>query len=346
MIQIKIYNKAFSALTAFNQGEIGALSYKHSLTDIGSCDFILDINNSKVTSANLQNYNKIEVYNGSVVEWVGYIVKKDISLNKVTVRCKSLIGLLKKRLVGDAYTISGNAGTGIQNMLTAINASEDTYIAWGATDIVTAVNLTFGNQDALTVLKKVADVTAGQYIVDTDRKLYFKSVIGDDLSASVSFIYNVVNPELANILAFNVSDDGDDIFTKAYGKSDTLSSTKTNTTLKNKYGTLETYKNFRVANVQADLDALTNNEINDALYSPQLDLSPDVVDNFYVGDIVNIEINNKLVSISGNYQIVEKSIKIVNGQKMITVKINSRTIGVVNKIRDIESRVALLETKL
>jgi len=339
MIQIKIYNKAFSALTAFNQGEIGALSYKHSLTDIGSCDFILDINNVKVTSANLQNYNKIEIYNGSVIEWVGYIVKKDISLNKVTVRCKSLIGLLKKRLVGDAYTISGGAGAGIQSMLATLNASEDT-------DIVTAVNLTFGNQDALTVLKKVSDVTVGQYIVDIDRKLYFKSVIGDDLSASVSFIYNVVNPELANILAFNVSDDGDDIFTKAYGKSDTLSSTKTNATLKTKYGTLETYKNFRVANVQADLDALTDNEIADALYSPQLDLSPDVVDNFYVGDIVNIEINNKLVSISGNYQIVEKSIKIVNGQKMITIKINSKTIGVVNKIRDIESRVALLETKL
>lgn len=346
MIQIKIYDKTFVALASFNQGEFGALSYKHSLTDIGSCDFILDINNAKVTSANVQNYNKVEIYNGSTIEWVGYIVNKSISLNKVTVKCKSLIGLLKKRLVGNAYTISGNAGTGIQTMLSTINGVEDTKIAWGGTDISTVINLTFGNQDCFTVLKKVADVTIGQYIVDTDRKLYFKSQVGDDLSASVSFIYNVVNPELANILSFNVEDNGDDIITKSYGKSDTLTSTKTNNTLKTKYGLLESYKNFRVANVQADLDALTDNENIDALYSPQLDLSPDVVDNFYVGDIVNIEINNKLVSISGNYQILEKTVKIVNGQKMITVKINSQTVGIVNKIKDVESRLALLETKL
>lgn len=346
MRQVRIFNKEFSQLTAFLEGEFGALSYMDALGEVGSAEFILDIANEKVTDANLRHYNRVEILEEGVVQWVGYIARKSIEFNTVRVRCRSLIGLFKKRITGSPYTLSGDAGQAVSTLLSDINSSEDTGIAFGIEDISATINMTFDSQDAFYVLTKIADVAGAQFEVDTERSLSFKSQIGEDLSESIVFRYNIAQIEQANILNFNVDDDGDEIVTKAYGKSDALTSSQEDTALKAKFGLLETFKNFRVANVQGDLDALTDSEVKDAAFSPRIELSPNIKDTFKVGDVVRVQLLNKLINIDGDFQILEKSVKVVNRQKLISVKISNLTQDVVRKMRDLESRLALLESKV
>lgn len=346
MIQIKVYDKDMGELTAFNEGEFGRLEYKKTLGEIGDASFTLDINNSKVTTLNLQNYNRIEIAVDGTVEWVGYIIKKAISFTVVQIRCLELTAILKKRLVPSAYTLTGNVSTAVASLLSTINGDDDTGITLGATDLTDSVNLTFERQDALSVLKSLADSVGAQFRLNTDRTLDFLSSVGEDLSASVLFSYKTNQPSLANILKFDVSDDGDSIISRSIGKSDTLSSTQNDATLQGKYGVVEEFTNFRVANTQGNLDDLTADKNQDSLYSPSLDLATNVEDNFTIGDIVTIKISNKLVDIDNTFQVLEKSVKIVNNQKSISVKINEIPKSIVNTIGDLKSKVSLLENNL
>lgn len=346
MIQIKIYNKDMVALTAFNSGEFGRLQYKKTLGEIGDASFTIDINNDKASLVNLQHFNRVEISVDGTVEWLGIIVKKDVSFTTVQVRCLELIAVFKKRLVPSAFTLSGNVSTAFASLLTQINSDDDTGISAGLTDLSDSVNLTFERQDAITVLKSLASSVGGQFRLNTDRTLDFLSSVGQDLSASVLFTYVVTQPSQANILKFDVSDDGDSIVTRSIGKSDTLSSTQDDALLQSKYGVIEVFNNFRVANTQGNLDDLTNEKNMDSLFSPSLDLAPTVEDNFTIGDIVSIKIKNKLIDIDDTFQILEKSVKIVNNQKSISVKINEIPKTIVNTIGELKSKVELLENNL
>lgn len=346
MIQLKIYDKDMGELTAFNEGEFGRLQYKKTLGEVGDASFTIDINNSKVTTLNLQNYNRMEISVDGVVEWVGYIIKKDISFTVVQIRCLELIGILKKRLVPSAYTLSGNVSTAVDTLLAQINGDDDTGITLGATDLTDSVNMTFERQDALAVLKSLADSVGAQFRLNSDRTIDFLSSVGQDLSASVLFTYRTTQPSQANILKFDVSDDGDSIVSRSIGKSDALSSTQDDAPLQTKYGVIEQFNNFRVANTQGNLDDLTADKNMDSLFSPSLDLAPTVEDNFEIGDIVSIKIKNKLVDIDNTFQVLEKSVKIVNNQKSISVKINEIPKTIVNTIGDLKSKVELLENNL
>lgn len=346
MIQIKIYNKSFTELTAFNAGEFGGLEYQKTLGEVGDASFTLDINNAKVTTANLQNYNRVEILSDGVVEWVGYIIKKETSFTVVQVRCLELTGILKKRLVPSAYTLSGNVSTAVGTLLSDINGDDDTGITLGDTDLTDSVNLTFERQDALSVLKSLADSVGAQFRLNTDKTLDFLSAVGQDLSASVLFTYRTTIPSQANILKFDVSDDGDAIITRSIGKSDTLSSTQDDAPLQTKYGVIEEFTNFRVANTQGNLDDLTAQKNADSLFSPSIELAPTVDDNFTIGDVVSVKIKNKLIDIDDTFQVLQKSVKIVNNQKSISVKINEIPQNIVNTIGDLKRKVQLLETNL
>ncbi len=345
MLQIKIYDRTRTALTAFNLGEFGGLTYKKTLGQIGDASFNLDINNAKVTEVNMRNYNRIEILNAGVVEWSGYIVSKQINFNQVMVQCKGLIGILARRLTADNYTLSGNAGTAVGTLLAAINLTEDTGIVMGATDISTSINLTFNQQDAFSVLQKIADTVGGQFVVnDIDRTLDFKTTIGEDVSADVSLEYNIIQPQLANITNFDVQDNGDPIVSRSYGKTPTLTSMQDDAALKTKYGILEKFNSFSEANTQGILDALTLSKISDTLYSPTILLTPSDNDDFDIGDLVAVDIQNKLINIADTFQVLEKSVKIVNSQKQISVKINQLPQDITKNIRDLQRQVNILET--
>lgn len=343
---VRISNKTFTPLATFLEGEFSNLDYRQTLGEVGDCSFVLDLSNPKVIDANLRHYNRLEVIEDGVVQWVGFIAQKTVKLSVVELKCKELIGLLKKRLVGSGYTASGAAGTAVSSLLATINAAEDTGIAFGTEDVAATVNLTFERQSAFDAIKKIADTVGAQFEITTDRKLNFKTQVGSDLSSSVVFRYNSNQVSQANILRFEVQDDGDAIITKAYGKSDSLSSSQENTSLKASFGVLEGFMDFRIANTQASLDGLTTSECQGPLFSPQIELTPTVADNFNVGDVVRIQLKNKLVDLDDSYQILEKQVRVAGSEKHITVRVNSLIQSIVFNIGDISSRLSLLESKV
>ncbi len=345
MRQIKIYDREYNPLTAFNVGDYGGLTYRKTVGQIGDASFTLDINNVKVTEVNLRNYNRIAIEEDGVVKWNGYIIDKKINFNQVTVQCKELIGILGKRLVPDAYTLSGDAGVAIATLLSYINGIEDVGIIMGETDVTTSINLTFNQQDALSILKNIADTVGAQFKINDDRTLDFMMNIGEDKSSDVILAYNILQPQLANLTAFDVDDNGDNIVSRSFGKTSTLTSMQDDSGLRGKYGLLEQFNPFDQANTQGNLDALVSSKLSDTLFSPTLNLTPGQDDNFEIGDLVTVKISNKLISIDDSFQILEKSVKIVNSQKSISVKINKLPQELANIIKDLQVKVNLLETK-
>jgi hypothetical protein len=155
--------------------------------------------------------------------------------------------------------------------------------------------------------------------------------------------YNVNQISASNILQFRVDDNGDNIVTKSLGKSSALVSTKENVTLKNKFGVLEKFRDFRVANSQQVLDDFTDAEILGEQYSPQIDLNPSAPDNFKVGDTVKVVLKNALVDINDNFQVLEKTVQYVGKQKRIKVRINELPYDLAKRLADRDSRLDLLE---
>lgn len=344
MIQVKILDKSYAPLTTFNLGEINGLTYRNTMGQIGDASFVLDINNSKVTEENLRNYNRIEISTDGVINWVGYIIHKKINFNQVSVQCKELIGILGKRLVTNGYTMSGNAGVTISNLLNSINADEDTGISMGVTDVTTSINLTFNQQDVLSILQSISDTVGAQFKINPDRTLDFKTSVGNDISDEIRFEYNILQPQQANITNFDVDDSGENIVTRSYGVSNTLNSTQTDSALISKYGKLDIYNSFPQANSQTDLDNITHAKLMDTLFSPTINLVITEEDNFNIGDTVSIFLRNKLINIFDNYQILEKSVKIINSQKQISIKINSLPKTIADTIKILQVKVNSLET--
>jgi hypothetical protein len=314
------------------------LDYSDVVSQVGDASFTLKLDNTKVTEANVRNFNRIEIIEDGTVRWVGFILRKTISFDTVKVRCQSLIGILKKRLVGSSYTLNGAVDVQLQALLTAINATEDTGISYGDCDITTAINLTFSRNDVYNVITQIANAVDGEFIVGTDRKLYLKTNVGTDLSSSVVLEYDVNRVSAADILNFNVDDDGDKIVTTVYGSAPSYTSTQSDASLIAKFGLVEKSSSQSSANTQTDLDNLTAAVLQDTVYAPEMKLVPTVEDNFVIGDIVHIRIKNKLVDIEGDYKVLSKSVSIEGEQKLMTLKINEllKTLRMILRIYAIE----------
>lgn len=346
-MKIKIYDKDLNPLTLLTNGtsssDFNNLSYKNQVNGVGDASFVVRIDNSKITATNVKHYNRVEIQDDDgTVRWFGVIVDKSIELNLITVKCYGLAHVLDRRLTGDAEVHNGQANTEATTLLTNANSAEDTGISAGTLDITTSVNITFNRTKVLSAIKSIADAVDGQYIVKPDKKLYLQNIVGQDLSASVFFRYEYLNPELANILQFKVDDDGKNIISKTYGKNNTLNSAQTDTAIKNNYGLLEDFKNFTEASNQTTLDNLTANNNQDSGLSPTIALSPEVGDNFEAGDVVNIILDNGFININTNYQILEKSVKIANNQKLITIKLNLEVKDFVADFRKMKDDLELL----
>lgn len=349
-MRIKIYDKSWSPLTTFFGGSVpdfNGLSYKSTLGEIGDASFTIRLDNAKCTEANIRHYNKVEITDDDdKVRWNGVIVQKRITFNLVEIRCYSLIHLFQKRITGDAEAYNDDANTVLSTLLSNTNGAEDTGIAEGDLTVSTNVQVTYNRTSVYDALKTIAAAAGGQYDVNLNRELDFKPVIGQDLSASIGFRYDLALLFNANIINFDVSDDGKDIVTKTYAKSDGFTSNEEDGSLTTLYGLHEQFKNFREVNDQTSLDNLTDNNNNGSEYSPEITLSPAVGDEFEIGDIVEVVLNNRLVNIDGNFQILEKSVKFKAGQKQISIKIISNTSDFFKKIKNLSSDVRLLSREV
>ena len=343
MINIKIYSKSYVPLVTFFQKDFDSLSYRKTQNKMGDCSFTLKLDNDKVSPTNLQHYNRIEIIEDGVSKFFGYIILKDVNLDIVNIKCKSLIGLWDKRTRKGEYVTNGTITDVVTTLIDDINADEDIGISAGSITVTDTVNKIFTNSTPLDILKTLMDATSSQFFIDSDRKLNIKSQIGEDKSDYIFFQYDVAKVSSSNVLDFNVRDDGDTIVTTAHGKSDVRTSTKEDAILRAKYGLVEKFRDFRVANSQADLDDFTEVEVRQESFSPDIQLSPNVEDNFDVGDTVRVKLKNKLTDIDSSYQILEKTVQYTGEQRRISVRISDLPIEFIEKIDEVNSRLRLLE---
>lgn len=347
MLLLKISNKTFTQLTILTDREFNAVSYRRSFEEVGECEFTVRLDRAKITTANLEHYNRVEIIEDGIVKFVGIIVRKVVKIDTATIRCRELTYLFKKRILSVDYVANGTIITEVADLLAAVNGVEATGIIAGVVDGPGSVNTTFNRPNPFEVLKQIVKATNNQFKFNpATRTLDVRDQVGTDLSASVIFQYNTTLVSGSNILQFDVEDNGDEITNKVYGKSGAFSSTQTNAGLVTQYGLLEKYKDFRVANTQLVLDDFTNVEITSNEFSPNLDLNPSVEDNFDIGDTVRLIIKNSLIDIDASYQVLEKRVQYSGAQKRISVSINAIPTSLAQKLSDRDYRLELLEKEL
>lgn len=349
IMQIKIYTKDYDELTTLVQtataSDFNALTYKETLMQVGQCSFVVRLDNSKVTLANLKHYNIVEVCedDGSV-RWVGVIVYRRVLFNTAQITCFSMLHLLTRRVTDAEDAFNDTAGTVAAALLDATNYIQDTQIAAGTFDDPGSVQLTFNRSSVFDALRQIADASGGQFMINPDRTLDFRMIVGTDLSASVVLQYRLSLIAAANILTFQVDDDGKAITTHTLGASAEMTSDEESTELGDEFGLLEEYKNFREYADQGTLDSATVDNNRGSELSPLLNLSPTVEDNFECGDIVRVILENRLVSIDDAYQITEKTVTVKGGgQRSISVRVISNTSDFFKQIRDLKRSVDLLQ---
>lgn len=349
---IKIYDKDYNPLTTLFIGDTdidyNSLSYSSKVNGVGEASFTVRIDNNKITSSTIKHYNKIEIYEDDLnnIKWSGVIVSFTVSLNTVKVSCYSLLHMLEKRITADGIEIFKTGGEIATDLLNYANSEEDTGIIAGTLDCPTSADLTFTRASVLSALGTTSDSTDGQYIVGVDRKLHFRSKVGNDYSNSIIFKYDINQIELSNILKFQVDDSGTKIISRTYGKAEDLVTTQTNSDLKDEFGLLEDYQSFREQKDQSTLNqvAMTNNK--DSQHNPSLELSPNVIDNFEAGDTVGLLLNNGFIALDGQIQIKEKRTTIVNGQKKIVVVTEEDPNSLITEIKAIKRNVKNLDTNV
>lgn len=347
MIIIKIFDKDYNPRTTLTEQDFTDLEYMRKLGEIGDCRFNVRLDRNKVNETNLQHYNRIEIIDGGVKKFFGVITNKNIGLELAGIRCRESIYVFKKRLLGANYVVNDTVANAVTDLVADVNGVDDTNIAVeSVVGAIGNVNMTFNYGNAFEILRQICESTGNQFTLSENGGIIVKAQVGTDRSADVSFRYNINQISNANILKFDVEDDGDDIISKAYGKSNAYSSTQTNSTLVTKYGVLEKYRDFRVVNSQTLLDSFTGYENKDKIYSPNIALNPKVNDDFVVGDLVKIRIKNSLVNINDSFQVLEKRVQYIGSQKRITVRINDLPNNLAEKLAERDVRLDLLEKEV
>ena len=349
---IKIYTKDYSPLASLVQtqkvSDFNNLNYKSSLNQVGRCNFTMRLDNAKTNELNTRHFNIVEVLDDDdTPRWCGVIVSLEIYFNTVRVTAFSMEHLLTTRLTGEEQVVSGEAGNVVSSLLSSANATDDMKITAGILDAETEVEQTFRRSTLLNALQRISDSSGGQFVVNADRSLDFRDVVGEDKTSTIIFQYKLSRVTAANILSFKVIDDGQSIVSKTYGKSGELDSIETDSTIESTYGLREEFKNFREIDNQDTLDEATLLNNTDKQLSPTIVLSPTVKDNFEVGDKVKVLLENRLVDIDEDYQVIEKTVELKSGgEKEITVKVNTEPKDIYAQIRDLKSEVSLLNREL
>lgn len=345
---LKIYDKDFVPLTTLTEGvEFTKLSYKRALLEIGECEFTVKLESDKITTTNLEMYNRVEILDEGVVKFIGVIVRSNVNIDTATIRCREITYVLKKRILSAAYVANGTIAVEAADVFTSVNGADPTGITLGSiADAFGSVNTTFNRANAFEVLKQIIRITGNEFRLENDRTFKIAATIGVDLSDTVIFRYEKNLVAASNILQFSVEDDGDNISTKVYGKSDAFTSTQQNAGLITKYGVLEKYRDFRVANTNGILDSFTLAEVSDRLFSPDLELDPRVGDVFDVGDTVRVILKNSLIDIDASYKVLEKKVQYNGDQKRISVRINALPNDLAAILSERDLRLELLEKEV
>jgi hypothetical protein len=350
---IRLYDRLMNPLTTLtisgtSVSDFNGLKYRSALNETGDASFLMRLDNPKTTAANLKSFNRVEVCDGDgSVRWAGIITKKKVGLDTVSVSCLSLENLLEKRVTADEKTFTAVAAGSIASQLLAdANSEEDTLISAGTCDATAVLSESFRLGSVMSALQTTADAAEAQFRVTTAGVLEFRNALGSDLSQSVVLRYDIAMPANSNVLGFDVDDDGTVIVTKTHGSAGTLSTEQEDASLRAEYGLIEGVKDGREADNQATLNAIAASNNRGTALTPSLALAPTVPDAFEVADTVYVRLKNRLVSVEGAYQVIEKAVSVINGQKQITITVGEKRQTLAKIISDLRKQVSLLSREV
>lgn len=353
MIIVNIYDNQFGGeenkpLVRLFERDVTGVVYENSINQVGYAQFNLSLENSKTTSDILEHYNRVEIVIDKVVKFTGYINYKRVINNTVSVRCKSLVGILQKRVLGNFFHLNGSADDFLRDLLNSVNNHQDTGIKIGKLNTGKSVNKGFQDVTILGIIQNITRTLNAQFDVNTKREFNFRQFTGEDLTKSVVFKHDYIRPETNNLATVEFEDDGEKIVTAVVSRtSDGLSSGFENTPNRQRYGLLEKFLNLSGSFSQDDLDQTTQSFLEGNIYTVSLSIRPDEPDVFDVGDFVRVFIRNRLTTIDRNYQVLKKVVQYNgDGQLIRNVSLGALERGFIDEVSNINKRVDSVENTI
>lgn len=342
-MQIKIYDKYLYPITTLFKSDFTDLTCEVNLDSSGYGEFIVRVDNTKINTTALQMYNRVKFYENESCKFYGYITDLTVSLNTIKVRAITISALLKNRL---AVNVSNgiSVAQAISNVINSMNTIDPTGISLGAINISgTVTNKTYTNGETVEyVLKDL--IGDNQMFIDQEGKLNIDSLVGDDLSDTVLFRYDTRMVNNSNLASFSVNVSGGDILTRILARDrNSLTSQVDNESLISTYGIIEKQITYYNDSGVTAINQTAQKDFQDRKFAPDISLSPDVDDNFEVGDVVSIHLYNGFIELRDNLQVQTKTIEYKGDLKFIKVKLNDNEKTILDIIKEHATKINQLE---
>lgn len=344
-MQVRIYTKDLTVITTLLQKDVESVEFTDKLEGDGSGSFVVRADNSKITASALKLYNRVKFFEDGVCKFYGFITENNYDLNTISIKLFSIGYLLKNRTLGGSYVATGTISTILTNMLSTVNTANPTGISLGTVDssLTTSYSKTYDSGNDFDYIVKDLLGDTAQYRVDENGLIQVAVLLGTDKSSTVRLRYDVNQIESANITSFKVKESGQNILTEILAKRTGGSVVVSDTDLQTEYGLIQTTKTYQYVSDNTQLTAKATLDLKGAIYSPEITLSPTVLDNFSVCDILGVRLYNKFIDIATSYQVLEKSVSYIGTEKTIRIKLNEKQKDLIDILLDQKQRIKLLE---
>lgn len=359
MYAIKIYNADFSTplTTLFYSQDVYNFKYSSEINKPGGSSFTINVLNSKATTTNLRMFNKIIIERDGVGVFIGYIENIKATVNTIDISCIGMLGLFNKRLITASYSTS--LSNVIFGILSDTNASDDTGITAGTSDIVKTVNnMAFSRSTVLDAWLKMANFGGGEIEITSAKVLNFFNRLGEDKSDSVVLQYQINQINTANLRDFNVEVQGKDMINKLTGiRNGGTTNTQSDATSIANFGLLEKQMNFSQTYNDTDLESEVLNYIENhkiEFYAPKMVVNEEKIDidTLNLGDTVKVKLNNGFMALELNERIIKREVKVSDNLTeelilgLMPETSNLLPSSFLDDIINISKRVSLLESEL
>lgn len=342
---VKIQKHNGIGITTLVNNDVESLSYTKVLNGVGSMEFTVRVDNSKINATSIRTYNRV-VLEDDGVKFSGFISETNINLETITVRCLGLMAILKVRIAPLAYNLSGSVNSVVEQLIDKANQDENTGIIKGDLAGAGTISRELNGDTIYDAIDDCVSGTGNQWRFNhNDGTVDIKPLIGFNLQDKIVLRYDTRIIQLSNIAGFQVSDKGDSVTTVAYGRTDSTNDSVEDATLIDKYGRIEKNKAYRTIS-NADLESQLYSELSESEYSPELVLLPSVPDTFDVGDILGVKLYNKVIDIDTAYQVLEKEVSYSGDSKIIKIKINKKQTDILDIIKKHEKDIRSLSNHL
>lgn len=342
-VKIHIENFLGTSLTILSQINFEGLTYENDLNSDGYCEFTCRSDDPRLTPSIVAMNNRVKIYEGSTCVFFGIINNNSYNLNTIKIRAISVSSILKDRIAG-GFTAGASYPTVIGQILTTMNSLENTGITLGTVALAGTVSKTYTGSETVEYVLKDLIGANNQLYINPLGVLNVAPILGNDLSSTVVFKYDIRQIENSNLINFLVTENGQDIVTRILAKDNGAGAVVVdNPTLQALYGKVERVINYYSVSGVPALTIEANKDFLAPAFTPDITLSPKVLDNFNVGDTVGVKLYNKFVNIDTKYQILQKTVTYIGTQKQIKVKLNNNSKDLLDYIKEQAKQITQLQ---